>query len=329
MIANSPGLVWPRGIPRVCLAHQVYDLEGELARQGGRYDTITRRSLEALLPELPTTDVLVISGLTWVDSLLDHAHRLRLIQSTSAGIERFPLGELRRRGIRLASARGVNVNAVSDHGMALILALARKLREAATSQADREWRPMSSDPDAREQELEGKTLVIVGLGRIGNRLARLAQAFGMTVIGIKRSGAHPDDVPATIMPPGDMLTAVSAADFVVLTCPLTDETQNLVGPRFLDAMKSSAFLVNIARGGVVDEPALIDALSSRSIAGAALDCFVQEPLAADSPFWAMPNVIVTAHTAGETQQYERNLVRLLRHNIAAFETRGTMLNEVA
>src|SRR5262249_18283775 len=155
-----------------------------------------------------------------------------------------------------------------------------------------------------EDELGGKTLLVVGLGRIGSHLAGLARAFGMRVIATKRDpgagGENADDV----FSQGRLHEVLPLADFVALTCPLTPQTQGLISAQALSLMKPSAYLINVARGKVVDEGALIEALAAGRIAGAGLDCTVEEPLAAASPLWDIPNVLITPHSAGETRKYE-------------------------
>jgi phosphoglycerate dehydrogenase-like enzyme len=199
--------------------------------------------------------------------------------------------------------------------MSLILALARRLPEARDNQARRHWRGMIGDLGQREDELQGKTLVIVGLGKIGGRLAQLAKAFDMRVIGVRRDPAGgrgaADEVHALSALPG----LLPAADFVALTCPLTPETTNLIDATALAAMRPSAYLVNCARGRVVDEPALVTALREGRIAGAGIDVTWEEPLPAESPLWDAPNAFITPHTAGETRRYEDNVLDILMENL--------------
>jgi phosphoglycerate dehydrogenase-like enzyme len=259
-------------------------------------------------------DVLVISGL-WQNGLLERAKKLRFIQSIGAGTDQFPRQELARRGIRLASARSVNYRAVAEHAMALILAFSRRLPEARDNQAKRLWRGMIGDPSRREDELDGKTLLIVGLGQIGGRVAELARAFDMRVEGLRLHPAAGRGAADAVHAVGELGSLLPEADFVALTCPLTPETENLIDAEALARMKPSAYLVNVARGRVVDEPALIEALASGRIAGAGLDVTAEEPLAASSPLWGMAQVLITPHTAGETSRYEDNVIEILRDNL--------------
>jgi D-2-hydroxyacid dehydrogenase (NADP+) len=217
--------------------------------------------------------------------------------------------------VRLASAQGVNERAVSQHAMALILAMARRLPEARDNQSRLLWRGMISDLAQREDELTGKTLVIIGLGRIGGRLAGLAKAFGMEVIGVRRDPAAGANGADAVHHFDRLSELLPRADFVALTCPLTPETQGIIGADALSRMKSSAVLVNCARGKCVDEPALVDALQRGEIVAAALDVTSEEPLAANSPLWQMSNVFITPHTAGETRSYEKNVVDILLDNL--------------
>jgi phosphoglycerate dehydrogenase-like enzyme len=262
-------------------------------------------------------DVLVVSGL-WRNSLLDRAKKLRFIQSIGAGTDQFPHDELAKHGIRLASARGVNARAVAEHAMALILALSRRLAEARDNQARRVWRGMIGDLSEREDELGGKTLLIVGLGDIGGRLARFATAFEMRVVGLRRDPAAGRNGADAVHRMDELKSLLPQADFVALTCPLTAETENLIDTEALGRMKPSAHLVNVARGRVVDEAALVEALAARRIAGAGIDVTAEEPLAPSSPLWAMAHVLITPHTAGETRRYEDNVIEVLRDNLERF-----------
>jgi D-2-hydroxyacid dehydrogenase (NADP+) len=251
----------------------------------------------------------------WRDALIAPAPKLRFIQSISAGTDQYGRDALRAAGIRLASGQGVNARAVAEHAIALILAMTRHLHLARDSQEKRYWRPMISEIGKREDELGGKTLLIVGLGRIGSHLATLARAFGMRVIATKRDTSKEVGAADAVFPQDRLPTLLPEADFVVLTCPLTAETEGLINARAFAQMKPSAYLINVARGRVVDEPALIAALTEHKIAGAGIDCTVEEPLPASSPLWGMQNVLITPHTAGETQRYEDNVIDLLLENL--------------
>ena len=298
----------------ICFAHVAYQLHERFSALETGISSVAVRDLETLENRVGEADVLVISGL-WHDSLLDRAGKLRFIQAIGAGTDQFPLEELKKRGIRLASARGVNYRAVAEHAMALILALSRRLPEARDNQAKRVWRGMIGDLSRREDELGGKTLLVVGLGQIGGRLAELAKAFDMRVVGLRRDPAAGRGAADAVHAMGEFNSLLAEADFVALTCPLTTETENLVGAEALARMKPSAYLVNVARGRVVDEPALVEALTARRIAGAGIDVTAEEPLSQSSLLWGMEHVLLTPHTAGETRRYEDNAIEILRDNL--------------
>lgn len=299
----------------ICFAHAAYRMQERFALRDTGLRSFEVRTLDDLRSRIGEADVLCVSGL-WRNELIPSAGKLAFIQSISAGTDQFSREQLAQAGIRVASAQGVNERAVAEHAMALMLAIARKLPEARDNQAARHWRGMIGEIAAREDELGGKTLVVVGFGRIGARLARLAKAFDIRVIGVKRdpSAAAPG-VADEVVAQSALLDALAQADFVALTCPLNDSTRGLIGTSALAAMKPGAALINVARGRVVDEPALVDALRARRIAAAALDCVWDEPLPASSPLWGLPNVLVTPHTAGETQRYEDNVLDLLQENL--------------
>jgi phosphoglycerate dehydrogenase-like enzyme len=199
--------------------------------------------------------------------------------------------------------------------MALILALSRRLPEARDNQAKRFWRGMIGDLSQREDELGGKTLLVVGLGQIGGRLAQLAKAFDMRVVGLQRDPAKGREAANAVHRMSEFKSLLPEADFVALTCPLTKETENLLNADAFGRMKPSAYLVNVARGRVVDEAALIESLAARRIAGAGIDMTAEEPLAPNSPLWEMEQVLLTPHTAGETRHYEDNVIEILRDNL--------------
>ena len=299
---------------KICFAHAAYQLRERFAARNTGIGSVEVRAREDLDGAIADADVLVISGL-WHNALLEIAPKLRFIQSIGAGTDQFPRDLLRARGIRLASAQGVNEVAVAEHAMALILALARQLPQARDNQRQHVWRKMIGEIAKREDELAGKTLLIIGLGRIGGRLARLATAFDLRVIGVRRDPAGGRNGADAVHATAELAKLLPQADIVALTCPLTPETTGIISRQALGLMKPSAVLVNVARGRCVDETALIDALTQRRIAAAALDCVAEEPLPSASPLWDMDNVFLTPHTAGETQRYEENVLDIMLENL--------------
>jgi phosphoglycerate dehydrogenase-like enzyme len=307
-------MIPPRDQLVICFAHAAYQMKACFDALNSGIASFELRELAEFERRASEADVIVVSGM-WHNRLIPLATRLRFIQSIGSGTDQFDREALAARGIRLASAAGVNARAVSEHAMALILALARRLPEARDNQGRRLWRGMISDPTQREHELSGRTVLIIGLGRIGGRLAWLAKHFDMTVIGFRRDPAQGPGSADSVRPLTDLPRFLPIADFVVLTCPLVPQTRGLIDAGALALMRPSAFLINVARGPCVVEAALIEALNDGRIAGAALDCTDPEPAAETSALWAMPNVLITPHTGGETQKYEANVIEILMENL--------------
>jgi phosphoglycerate dehydrogenase-like enzyme len=309
-----PALLPARDKLSICFAHGAYQMGDRFNPRAPDIAYVEARSGEDFEANLRHADVIAVS-MMWRNEMIDRAPRLKFIQSISAGIEQYDTELLRARGVRLASAAGVNARAVAEHAMALMLALSRQLHTARDNQQRKHWRPMVTERTAREDQLTGKTLLIIGMGRIGCGLARLAKAFEMRVLATRRNvgeGSSPADEVHRADRLGELLPR---ADIVAVACPLTPSTENLINAQALALMKPTAFLINVARGRVVEEAALIAALGEGRIAAAGLDVTREEPLPAGSPLWSMPNVLITPHTAGETQRYEDGVIDLLLENL--------------
>ena len=313
---------------RILFSHSAYQMAHCFTLRNTGISHSQAWTSEETKAQLSSADVLVISGF-WQNEYLDQAGRLRYIQSIGAGYDQFPLDTLKARGINLANATGVNADAVSQHAMGLILALYRQLHTGRDNQKQKLWRGMISDISMREDDLCGHTVLIVGLGAIGNRLAALSKAFGMTVVGVKRNIDDYSGPADEVVSPDEFPDQLARADVVVLCCPLTDQTRELMNDHTFRAMKQSAYLVNVARGGCVDEPALLSALTQDIISGAAIDHFNDEPLPDSSPFWAFENLIITPHTGGETRKYEENVIDILWENLARlWDNEPFLLNQI-
>jgi phosphoglycerate dehydrogenase-like enzyme len=198
----------------------------------------------------------------------------------------------------------------------------RQVSRHQAQQADREWNLLISD------DLTSKTLGIVGLGGIGEAAARVGRAFGMRVIGLRRSAVESLNVDLTL-PASELHALLGQSDYVVLSVPFTDETRHLIGAAEFASMRKSAVLINVARGGVVDEPALIEALQSRTIHGATLDVVSQEPLPATSPLWTLDNCVITPHDAGWSPRANERITALFLDNLGHYVRGEPMRNEVA
>jgi phosphoglycerate dehydrogenase-like enzyme len=282
--------------------------------------TRDRPEIEALLD-----DIEIAAGHVPID-LIVRAPKLRWFQQWGAGADwllRYP--DAAGRDFILTNASGVHAIPISEQIIGTLLMFARGLHRAARAQARREWR---RPPTAELFELAEKTMVLIGVGAIGERTAALAGALGMRVEGIRRNPTRPAAGVAAMYGPRQLRERLAHADVVVLTVPLSQSTRGLIGAAELRAMKPTAYLVNIGRGGTVDEPALIRALEKQWIAGAALDVFAEEPLPAASPLWAMENVIITAHYAGATPQYNARALAIFLDNLRRYREGAPLRNVV-
>jgi D-2-hydroxyacid dehydrogenase (NADP+) len=282
--------------------------------------TRDRSEIEALLDEIE------IAAGWFPNNLVARAPRLRWFQQWGAGADwlmRYP--DAIDRDFVLTNTSGVHAIPISEQIIGMLLMFARGLHRAMRAQAQQQW--WRAQP-ADLFELAGKTMLLVGVGAIGARTAALASALGMTVEGIRRDPARTVAGVSAMYGPDQLRERLAHADVVVLTVPLSRATRSLIGAAELRAMKPTAYLVNIGRGGTVDEPALVQALSERWIAGAALDVFAEEPLPASSPLWAMENVIITGHYAGSTPNYNQRAMAIFLDNLRRYRTGEPLRNEV-
>jgi D-2-hydroxyacid dehydrogenase (NADP+) len=249
---------------------------------------------DVLPAELPDTDIFV--GFNLLPKQISAARKLKWIHVTSAGVAQLMRPDVKTAGLTITNSRGIHTIPMAEHTMGAMLALARKFQETVHFQDATQW---AQEPiwQLRPSELHGTTLLIVGFGAIGIEIARRARAFGMHVEAVTRSGRGDATLTDRIYPASELLQALPRADYIVLAAPDTPETQRMIGVREFKAMKPSAYFLNIARGALVDESALIDALERRVIAGAALDVVEKEPLPPESPLWKLKNVLTTPHTS--------------------------------
>ncbi len=252
------------------------------------------------------------------DISLREGTKLRWVQSGSSGIDSMPLGLLEARGVRLTDASGVHARSVSETAVAMMLGLSRGIAAAVRNQRTGTW-----ESPASLAEMNGGTVAIVGAGEIGRELARIARAFDMRVVAVRRSGAAVPEADA-VYDSSRLDEALREADYVVNILPLTEETRHKFDAGRFAAMKRGAYFINVGRGATVRTEALVEALEQGLIAGAGLDVFEQEPLPADHPLWAMPNVIVTPHNAGGmTVRNAERLVKLFVSNVAVYRSGET------
>jgi phosphoglycerate dehydrogenase-like enzyme len=261
----------------------------------------------------------------------DHSHpsdlpelapNLKWIQATSAGIGQFVkrMGYAEATNWIFTTASGVHARPLAEFALMAMLMFAKDYPYLARSKADHYWKRYCAS------ELSSKTVGIIGLGKIGREVARLAKAFELRVVGNRRNPGNPVDHVDRLFGPQDLASLLSELDFLVLACPHTPETDKLIGAPELALLPAGVVLINISRGTVVDQAALIDALASGHLAGAALDVFDPEPLPGDSPLWAMPNVIISPHSASTAHTENNKLVDLFCTNLKRFLAGEPMLN---
>ncbi|MBN1889315.1 MAG: D-2-hydroxyacid dehydrogenase [Thermoflexales bacterium] len=277
--------------------------------------------IEAVLDEIE------IAACNFPHDLIAKAPRLRWFQQWSAGADwllRYP--KMVELDFVLTSTSGMHATQVTEHIMAFLLAFARQLHVAIHVQLSHTWIPQSQQVNLFE--LAGKTMLLVGVGEIGRQTAQLAAAFGMRVLGIQRTpGASMAGVEA-MFAPHQLRQVLPQADVVVLLAPLTRETRGMIGEEELRAMKPSTYLINVGRGGLVQEGALIRALREGWIAGAGLDVFESEPLPVRSPLWDMENVIITSHYAGATPHYDERALEIFLDNLRRYRAGLPLCNVV-
>jgi phosphoglycerate dehydrogenase-like enzyme len=288
-------------------------------------EVVDARDEAARRRALPAAEVLFATRLSADEAAL--AERLRWIHSSAVGVGGLLPPAVVYGPVVVTNSRGVHSDAIAEHALALVLALRRNLHVAAARQAARQWAQL--ELAARRVGPLGRfELLVIGLGTIGSRVAALAAGLGMRVTGVRRRVREPTPPGvALVLPPGRLAEGLRAADAVVLAVPRTAETRTLIGRDELALMKPSALLVNVARGRLVDEDALVEALRSGRLAGAGLDAFAHEPLPPEHPFWGLPNVLVTPHTAAFGADYWPPTVDLFLENLARLR-RGDPLRNV-
>jgi phosphoglycerate dehydrogenase-like enzyme len=259
---------------------------------------------------------------------LARAKRLVWVQAMSAGVDRLVgrPGIADRDEVVLTNLRGVHGPAIADHAFALLLLLTRDLRPRLADQAGRHWG--RGDDVGTPIALKGRTMLVVGLGGIGSEIAERARGFGMRVIATRRSDAPAPPGIEKVGRPDELLALLPEADVVAICVPLTAETEHLFGARAFAAMKPGAWLINIARGKIVDTDALVAALAEHRLAGACLDVTDPEPLPAASPLWAMENVVITPHVASDARITDQRALALLKENLRRFAAGEPLLNVV-
>ena len=316
----SPAAIWV--LPR----HFVDRLRRDFP-QHAFLEAWDRDTLRRLLPEAD------VAFTPFVDrDIFPLATGLRWVQSPAVGVGSLMFPELLTSPVVVTSARGIRARAIAEHVIGVTIVLARRLPAAMRAQIAHHWAQAELEgPTSGVRSLDGLRMGIVGLGSIGMEIVKLAAPFGIRVSGIRR---RPAAVPGSIAGVDEVLSPerlpelLAKSDVVVLAVPHTPETKELIGRAEIDRMKRGAVLVNIARGKLIDDSAVIDALRDGRLGGAALDVFTREPLEPSSPYWDLPNVVITPHTSGAMQDYWTPLVALFSENLRRFEKGEPLVNVV-
>jgi phosphoglycerate dehydrogenase-like enzyme len=262
--------------------------------------------------ELPDTDIFV--GYSLRPEQLKAATKLKWIHSTATGVAQLMYPALRDSGVTVTNPKGIFAVPMAEHAMGLLLALARNFPDSVRHQDHQHWGQQDIwDQPQKLTELNGQLLVIIGFGSIGQELARRAKSFAMRVWAVNRSGDSESPDVVRILPVAQLLEALPHADFVVIAAPETPETQRLLGGKEFACMKPSVRVVNVARGSLLDEAALVKALKEQRLGGAALDVTAAEPLPSGSPLWKAPRLFITPHTSAVSDRlWPRQTELLLR-----------------
>ena len=256
--------------------------------------------------------------------------RLRWVHSTAAAVGILPLKELAARGILVSNSRGIQAVPIAEHVIGGLLVLARRFNLMLDAQRERRWIQNELTRDAWPWSLDGRNMTILGLGTIGREVARRAHAFGMRVTGIRRRlDQPPPPFVDRVVGPGQLDEALRGSDVLVISAPFVAETDRLIGAEQLALLNRGAILINVARARIVDELALLSAIHGGQLGGAVLDVFEREPLDSASPLWALPNVVVSPHSAGFRPDHWTEVIDLFGENLSRFQRGEPLLNLVA
>jgi phosphoglycerate dehydrogenase-like enzyme len=277
---------------------------------------------DSLFAHLPQAEILM-TFMQCSQKMLDAAPGLKWIQAISAGVDFLPLTEIRRRGILLTCGRGTSTIQMAEYAIAAMINLARNLHLMFRNQVQARW-----ERKIPQQEIYGATVGILGLGAIGAEIARRAAFMGMRVIGVRRAPAPVEGV-AEVVGPERMAEVFQQSDYIINLLPATPDTQKIIDRKYFDLMQPTACFISMGRGATVNEPDLIAALQQKKIRALVSDVYAVEPLPADSPLWALENVILTPHVCGASPQYMSRALEIIEHNLKVYTGgQGEMMQRV-
>jgi phosphoglycerate dehydrogenase-like enzyme len=280
---------------------------------------------DRLPQEIPDTDVLI--GWSIKPEQFRAAHRLKWIHSPAAAVHQLMFPELVNSNVTVTNSGDVHGAVVAEHALALLLALAKRFPQAMRYQQKKKWAQETLwEEQPRPREISGATVVVVGMGSIGREFTLRAKALGMRVLAVRENPEKGPSGADAVYGPSQLDSVLPQANYLLLCTPVTPSTTGLMDKARLNRMKPDSYLINVGRGPLVDEEALLDALQSGKIAGAGLDVFTEEPLPPDSPFWILENVLITPHTAAVTERLWERHYQLICENLKRFLEGGPLLN---
>jgi len=284
------------------------------ARPGVRFEVVDNPAEPDILARAPAADAIIVRTTKLTAAAIDAAPKLKIVSRHGVGYDNVDMAALDRRGIPLTLVGNVNALSVAEHTLFMMLTIAKEAMAYDRATRNGNW---TLRDGFRATELAGKTLLLLGFGRIGREVAKRAQAFGMTVLAYDPYVRDAAMLAARVQPVPALAAAIPAADVISVHLPLTPETKGIIGAPQLAAMKPSAIVISTARGGLVDEAALVDALRSHRIRAAGLDVFVDEPPRADNPLLALDNVLLSPHSAGLTEECAMRMAAVSARNALA------------
>lgn len=282
---------------------------------------------EEALKFLPETELIITIGggnlaVPIDEEMLNAAPLLKWVFSISAGVEKLPLKELKERGILTTNTSGVHAVTIAEYVMGGLLVMSHHYDRYIPLKKEKKWGGLIS-----EEDMEGKTILVIGAGHIGSEIGRKAKAFDMRVLGLKRKVCSLEGFDE-VYSMEQLKEVLPLADYVVMAAPLTPETHHLIGAEEFALMKNEAVFVNIARGDTVKEQDLITALTERTIKGALLDVFHEEPLPAESPLWELDNVLITPHSSAISKNVIKKVIKMFEANYEKYKKGEKLINEL-
>ncbi|MFC2060173.1 D-2-hydroxyacid dehydrogenase [Chloroflexota bacterium] len=319
--------------PRVSVKHGVRQFVAELREKGIKGEQVDRlekqaglvKGVEGDLDDLLGEAEVIFGGSLFPDNLASRSPNLKWVHILNVGIDRYRSMDFFDSNLIITNSRGCSSISIAEHVLAFMLMLAKDATRLVANKQKKQWERFTT------LELRDRTVGLIGLGGIGTEIARLAKGFGMKVIATRRSAVRLEtDVSGVdeLYPVKDLHKILRNSDFIVIAAPLTTETRGMIGETELRVMKPTAYLVNIARGAIVDESALVRALKEGRIAGAGLDVFTTEPLSPESELWELPNVTLSSHMAAASGRLPQRMVELCCENLKRYLAGEEMINVI-